>query len=229
MTDDMLNLTDDHSRIEAILRTMTADDLEAVAPPTDLWHAIEASVGAEQHDADDRLDADEINDADDTVIDAAARFRVRPTILVAAAALIVLVGVFVTAAVSESPDYEVVGGAELRWAEGFVEDGVDATARASVLADGDADAVRLDQVTLPVAPDGEDLELWLIGVDSAGELTIQSVGVIDDPSDGRVYEVPAAFDPASFDTVLVDISFEPRDGNAAHSGASIVRGPIVEA
>jgi len=224
MTDDVLHLTDDHSRIEAILRTMTDDDLEVDAPPTDLWHAIEASVGAEYHGAGFT------HDADDTVIDAAGRFQVRPTILVAAAAaLIVLVGVFVTAAISESPDYEVVGGAELRWAEGFVDDGVDATAWASVLADGDADAIRLDETTLPVAPDGEDLELWVIGVDSAGELTIQSVGVIDDPTDGRVYEVPAAFDPASFDTVLVDISFEPRDGNAAHSGASIVRGPVVEA
>ncbi|MGB1654490.1 MAG: anti-sigma factor [Acidimicrobiales bacterium] len=236
MTDDTLNLADDHSRIEAILRTMTVDDLEVDNPPTDLWHAIEALVGAEHHDADDDVidhDADDDvidHDADDNVIDAAARFRMRPAFLVAAAAaLIVLVGVFVTSAVSESPDYEIVGGAELRWAEGFVDDGVDATAWASVLADGDADAIRLDQTTLPVAPDGEDLELWLIGVDSAGELTIQSVGVIDDPTDGRVYEVPAAFDPASFDTVLVDISFEPRDGNAAHSGASIVRGPVVEA
>lgn len=219
MTDDNLNLTADEARIDAILRSMTEADLELEAPPADLWAGIEAALSAE-----------EATPVPDNVVDLTSRFRRRPAILVAAAAaLIVVIGAFVATSGSDDPSYEVVGGADLIWADGFVEAGVDATAAASILVDGDAEAVRLDETMLPTAPEGEDLELWLIGVDSAGELTIQSIGVIDDPSDDRAYEVPADFDSDAFDTVLVDISFEPRDGDAAHSGASVVRGPIIEA
>ena len=38
-----------------------------------------------------------------------------------------------------------------------------------------------------------------------------------------------AFDADAFETVLVDISFEPRDGDETHSGASIVRGALTDA
>ena len=41
--------------------------------------------------------------------------------------------------------------------------------------------------------------------------------------------VPDDFDSSAFDTVLVDISYEPRDGDETHSGASIVRGEIIDA
>lgn len=219
MTDDHMNLTADEASIDAILRSMTVADLELEDPPTDLWSSIEASIALE-----------EVMPVSDNVVDLTTRFRRRPTILVAAAAaLMVLVGVFVASSGSDDSTYEVVGAAELTWADGFVGAGVDASAAAAILVDGDTDAVRLDETMLPAAPEGEDLELWLIGVDTTGELTIQSIGVIDDPSDDRAYEVPAGFDPDAFDTVLVDISFEPRDGVAAHSGASVVRGPIVDA
>lgn len=219
MTDDHMNLTADEASIDAILRSMTVADLKLEDPPADLWSSIEASIALE-----------EVVPVSDNVVDLSTRFRRRPTILVAAAAaLIVLVGVFVASSGSDGSTYEVVGGAELTWADGFVYAGMDASAAAAILVDGDTEAVRLDETVLPAAPEGEDLELWLIGVDSSGELTIQSIGVIDDPSDDRAYEVPAEFDSDAFDTVLVDISFEPRDGVAAHSGASVVRGPIVDA
>jgi len=220
MTDDNLQLSSEEARIDAILRSMTEADLELDAPPTDLWAEIEAAVAV-----DTSTDGGSAR-----VIDLTARFRPRSTFLVAAAAaLVFVIGAFVASAGSDDADYEVVGEAGLVWGDGFVEAGVDATASASILTAGDTNAVRLDQTDLPAAPENEDLELWLIGVDSFGELTIQTLGVIDDPSDARAYEVPAEFDPDSFDTVLVDISFEPRDGDAAHSGASVVRGPVVDA
>ena len=222
MNDDHLKLTsEDEARIDAILRSMTEADLALDDPPADIWQGIEAAVS---HAAT----ADQ--PPPDNVVDITSRFRRRPAVLVAAAAAVIaVIGTLVVTNGSDSPDFEVVGDADLVWAEGFVDAGVDATAAASILVEGDTDAVRLDQVELPAAPEGEDLELWLIGVDSAGELTIQTLGVIDDPADGRAYEVPADFDPDDFEAVLVDISFEPRDGDAAHSGASVVRGPIVEA
>jgi len=38
------------------------------------------------------------------------------------------------------------------------------------------------------------------------------------------YKIPDGLDPGSH--YLVDISIEPRDGNAAHSGLPILRGPL---
>ena len=51
---------------------------------------------------------------------------------------------------------------------------------------------------------------------------------IDDAAAPGSYDIPADFDLDGFDQVLVDISFEPRDGVEAHSGASIVRGPVTD-
>lgn len=220
MTDDRLELSSEEARIDAILRSMTEDDLELHTPPDGLWDQIEAVVAADSA----------TTSASARVIDFPMRFSRRPLARAAvAAALILVIGALVVTSGSDGPDYEVVGEAGLEWADGFVDAGVDATASASMLLAGDTNAVRLDQTDLPAAPEGEDLELWLIGVDSAGELTIQTLGLIDDPSDDRTYEIPAGFEPDSFDAVLVDISFEPRDGDATHSGASVVRGPIVGA
>ena len=67
-------------------------------------------------------------------------------------------------------------------------------------ATGSAQAVQLSSSSLPVR-DGEDLELWLIGVDASGELTISTLGIIERDA-GGTYEVPDDFDPSAFDTVL---------------------------
>ena len=227
MTDDDLQLaTDDDARIEAILRSMNESDLELDTPPADLWDSIDAAVRAESPELV-AADTVEHSAAPDNVIDLTSRFR-RGTAFfaAAAAAVVVVIGAVVVSASSNDDTTEVVGEAELVWDEGFVDEGTDVTVRTTILADGDTDAVRIDEGSLPTRDD-EDLELWLIGVDGDGELTIQTLGVIDDAA--GTYEVPAAFDADAFETVLVDISFEPRDGVETHSGASIVRGPIVEA
>lgn len=62
-------------------------------------------------------------------------------------------------------------------------------------------------------------EVWLIRNDGAALI---SLGVLE--SSSGTFAIPAGVDLAEYD--LVDISFEPVDGDPAHSGDSIVRGQL---
>jgi anti-sigma-K factor RskA len=88
---------------------------------------------------------------------------------------------------------------------------------------GDHYEIRLTDTELPALAD-DDLELWLIEPDAAGApLDVAPVAVVDRAGSGS-YRVPSNLDPASH--YIVDISIEPRDGDAAHSGRSILRGAL---
>ena len=226
MTDGNLQLDENEARIGALLRSMTEDDLEFAAPPADLWNDIEAAVFADS--PSDTVGEESGESPTNNVVDITSRFR-RGTAFfaAAAAAVVVVIGALVVAASgNDSSSFEVVGDARLDWQEGFVDEGVAVTVDATILGTGSAQAVQLSAAALPPRA-GEDLELWLIGIDAAGELTISTLGIIESDADGT-YEVPDDFDSSAFDTVLVDISYEPRDGDETHSGASIVRGEIVD-
>lgn len=226
MTDGNLQLDENEARIGALLRSMTDDDLEFAAPPADLWNDIEAAVFADS--PSDTVGEESGESPTNNVVDITSRFR-RGTAFfaAAAAAVVVVIGALVVAASgNDSSSFEVAGDARLDWQEGFVDEGVAVTVDATILGTGSAQAVQLSAAALPPRA-GEDLELWLIGIDAAGELTISTLGIIESDADGT-YEVPDDFDSSAFDTVLVDISYEPRDGDETHSGASIVRGEIID-
>ena len=226
MTDGNLQLDENEARIGALLRSMTEVDLEFAAPPADLWNDIEAAVFADS--PSDTVGEESGESPTNNVVDITSRFR-RGTAFfaAAAAAVVVVIGALVVAASgNDSPSFEVVGDARLDWQEGFVDEGVTLTVDATILGTESAQAVQLSAAALPPRA-GEDLELWLIGIDAAGELTISTLGIIESDADGT-YEVPDDFDSSAFDTVLVDISYEPRDGDETHSGASIVRGEIID-
>lgn len=227
MTDGNLQLDENEARIGALLRSMTEDDLEFAAPPADLWNDIEAAVFADS--PSDTVGEESGESPTNNVVDITSRFR-RGTAFfaAAAAAVVVVIGALVVAASgNDSSSFEVVGDARLDWQKGFVDEGVAVTVDATILGTDSAQAVQLNAAALPPRA-GEDLELWLIGIDAAGELTISTLGIIESDADGT-YEVPDDFDSSAFDTVLVDISYEPRDGDETHSGASIVRGEIIDA
>jgi anti-sigma-K factor RskA len=226
MTDGNLQLDEDEARIDALLRSMTDDDLEFAAPPADLWNDIEAAVFADS--PSDTVGEESGESPTNNVVDITSRFRRGTAFFAAAAAAVVVVigAIVVAASGNDSPSFEVVGDARLDWQEGFVDEGVAVTVDATILGTGSAQAVQLSAAALPPRA-GEDLELWLIGIDAAGELTISTLGIIESDTDGT-YEVPDDFDSSAFDTVLVDISYEPRDGDETHSGASIVRGEIID-
>ena len=226
MTDGNLQLDENEAHIDALLRSMTDDDLEFATPPADLWNDIEAAVFADS--PSDTVGEESGESPTTNVVDITSRFRRGTAFFAAAAAtVVVVIGALVVAASgNDSSSFEVVGDARLDWQEGFVDEGVAVTVDATIIGTGSAQAVQLSAAALPPRA-GEDLELWLIGIDAAGELTISTLGIIESDADGT-YEVPNDFDPSAFDTVLVDISYEPRNGDETHSGASIVRGEIID-
>jgi hypothetical protein len=78
--------------------------------------------------------------------------------------------------------------------------------------------VRLSRVSVH---DGDAIELWLMDPHDA---RLISLGDVSD-SGGDV-TIPRGVDLSTYSTV--DVSAEPPDGNPAHSGNSIVRGPLRE-
>ena len=62
-------------------------------------------------------------------------------------------------------------------------------------------------------------EVWLISAEGTG---LVSIGFLDG-AEGR-FDLPSGVDLAAYS--LVDVSAEPDDGDATHSGDSIVRGEL---
>ena len=108
--------------------------------------------------------------------------------------------------------------------EAFDELGAQAQASAELVVDSGRHSIVIVDAALPTPEAGTDFEVWLIRPDAAGEVaSLVSLGVID-PTDPGSLAVPAGYDPDAY--FVVDISIEPRDGDAAHSGRTILRGPL---
>jgi len=199
--------------IEALLGELDVDDLEPIRPPDDLWAGIERRVAV----------ADETSSPSTAVRSIGDRRRRRTTwVLAAAAGLIVVLGV--VAVVRRGTSEDVVSVASLAFdPTTFDPRGADATGEAHLLDSHGSYSIRLTDTKLPKVQ-GDDLELWLIEPGADGKpVDIAPVSLVDPDGDGT-YEVPAGIDPDTH--YLVDISIEPRDGDAKHSGHSILRGAL---
>jgi len=216
MSDD-LRFTEEDADIEAILRSLSVDDLEFDLPPHSVWEGIAAAM----EDAPAQPLA--------PVVDLASRRRTPILLGAVAAALVVIAGLAVVLVSDDTADPIEVAAAELLYAPddpGFVELGVDRFAEVTLLQEGSTETVRVDAADLPVTGDESDLEIWLIGV-TAGEIqTVQTLGLVEDPSAPGEFTIPDGFDRTAYDAVAVDISIEPHDGDEAHSGMSLVRGVL---
>jgi anti-sigma-K factor RskA len=199
--------TDDLAQIQAVLRELDEDDLRPRPPPPAIWSGIEQAVA---------------QPAPVVVLD--RRSRNRPWLLAAAAVVVLAIaGALVTLTVG-GDDEEVVSTAVLQHDPATFDPlGADSTATARLIEGGGHFELELTEADLPTLAD-DDLELWLIEPDQAGNpVDVQPVAVIESSRPG-IYEVPDGLDPGSH--YVVDISIEPRDGDAAHSGRSILRGPL---
>jgi hypothetical protein len=131
-----------------------------------------------------------------------------PWLLAAAAALVVVVGGGLWLGRSQEPT--VVAAAELELLG-------DRGAGAAELVEEDGSLrLRVDTSDL-AAPDGF-VEVWVIDEEVS---KLVSLGPLR--PDG-VYELPDGLDPEAFP--IVDVSFEPLDGDPAHSGDSVLRGQL---
>ena len=222
---DNLDIDDlDMGDVEALLRELTDEDQALHEPPLDLWADIEAeALGGAVADTSAEAAAPIA-----PVVSLAERRSRRPVILGAAvaAALIVMVGVAAMVLQSDSTP-ERLAAADLAYdAEAFDALGADAAASVSLVDDGGELRLAIDESSLPAPDEAADLELWMISLDDDGNPDeIISLGLVESAS--ATYALPAGVDPDRH--IVVDISVEPRDGVETHSGASIVRGPIVEA
>lgn len=198
--------------IETLMRQLDTDDFDLVAPPSDVWTGIEAAIRT----------------TDQVVVPiGAGRSRSSQRFLAAAAAVaVVAAGAVVTSALIGGDDEPVLATAALAYdAESFDVAGEGASARAELIGRDGQFEIRIDDATLP-DPGDEDLELWLLEVGADGEvLDVQPVALVD-PSSPGTYSVPTGLDPDVHS--IVDISVEPRDGDVAHSGRSILRGALVD-
>ena len=199
----------DVRELESLLAELEPADLEFAPVPDDVWAGIE-----------EQLLADEPAEA--SVVAFRSRRRRGAWVILAAAAVILLAVPIVIVATGGGSDTEVLSAAALTYdPTAFDPRGADARAVAELVERDGRYEIRLVDAQLP-AIDGEDLELWLIEPDDAGQpVDVASVARIGD--DGT-YAVPAGLDPISH--FVVDISIEPRDGDAAHSGKSILRGAL---
>ena len=217
-----LDNNDDLADIEAMLRDLDVADLELVEPPADVWAGIARSLAAET-----TLPAAPTGDTN--VVSLAHRRRNRflaPALGIAAAAVLAVAGVAVfNSRGGSEPD--VIASAVLEFDAGFDQLGSDASARASLVDDGDTYEISLDDATLPdPTAEDADLELWLIEVADDGDIVdLVSLGIVDRAD--QTFTVPEGYDPAVYK--VVDISVEPHDGNHDHSGRSILRGALQQA
>lgn len=222
------------SRVALVARSSVAEG-ELEAPPADVWSRIHGELGFSDAVAADpasvAADPEPVVPERQTISepDAAAaeppRHRARERsrrrssasvwVLVASMALVVAIGAGVWIARSLTPSSAVIASAELA----AFPDHPDAVGQAEV--DDDGDGRRTLTVTLEgdELADGDYREVWLIRED--GQALI-SLGVLDDAS--GTFRVPDGVDLDEYR--LVDISFEPVDGDPAHSGDSIVRGEL---
>ncbi|WP_311258053.1 anti-sigma factor [Microbacterium sp. WCS2018Hpa-9] len=223
------------SRVALVARSSVVEgDLEA--PPAGVWSRIHGELGLTTAVAADPAsvvpvpvpepEPVPVSVSEQDAADAGhprQRTRVRSRrrssasvwILAASMALVVAIGAGVWIARSLTPSSAVIASAELA----AFPDHPEAVGQAEI--DDDGDGRRTLTVTLEgdELADGEYREVWLIRED--GQALI-SLGVLDDAS--GTFRVPDGVDLDEYR--LVDISFEPVDGDPAHSGDSIVRGEL---
>ena len=201
------------AQIEAMLRELDAESLELLEPPRSVWDGIESAVRGHV-DADDRVVPLESRKR---------RKRLRAAAGIAAAAL-VLAGA-AAYMISRDDPVDVVARAALNYDPALFDPlGAQAQADAELLAQDGHHRIRFVDADLPTLGADADLEAWLIQPDEQGGVAdLVSLGLVN-LSGPRIFTVPDGYDPELYS--VVDISIEPRDGDPAHSGRSILRGML---
>ena len=148
------------------------------------------------------------------------RWALRPLVAVAAAVALLLVGVAVGALID---DGSPAGPSPSPAAEIPLEpvDPGDPEASGTVeIAGASGEALTLRVAGLEPVEEGRFYELWLLG--EGGELVSLGSFAVD-RAGAATLDLPLPVDADRFQ--YFDVSLEPGDGDPAHSGASVLRGP----
>lgn len=191
--------TDDLGELRRLGRSASSEAVDWEEPPPDLWARI----------ADTAFGDD--TEAPVVALDSHRRpGRVGWWLVAAAAAVVAVVVAGAFVATRSTTDPAVIAAVDL---DQLGETGTGS----ATLVDHDG-AFQLQLAVDGVeSPDGFT-EVWLINADLT---ELISLGPIR--ADGT-YDLPAGLDPTAFP--VVDVSFEPFDGNPQHSGDSVLRGQL---
>ncbi|WP_181310028.1 anti-sigma factor [Nocardioides campestrisoli] len=224
-------------RVTLALVTSGADDL-LVAPPPAVWAAIAAELGHDSEPAGQTQAAQTHTSAPTpaaapapepteaphaSVTELSGRRRGVPTWLAAVAAsvtLLVGVGGGMLIAGGDDPAEEAVPEPTVVSSTDLVSLDADAQerGRAQVRRQDDQVALHVDAQSLD-GPDGIR-EVWLLNVDGSRMI---SLGLLSRGEQGD-FEFPVDLLDEGYR--IVDISYEPRDGDPTHSGRSLARGTL---
>jgi Anti-sigma-K factor rskA len=147
-------------------------------------------------------------------------------LLAAAAAIALLAGVVVGAAVVDRTSGPTSAGV-VEYDGTLAGTGGEASeARLTVVRTGIGRVIELDTDDLPILPTGEYYEVWFVAPgENDGAANRISAGTFHPDPDGRSsVRFAAAVDPAKFPTV--EITAEPGDGNPAATGPVVLRTTI---
>ena len=199
--------------LDALLRGMEHEDLELLEPPDEVWQGIQEAIGTEE-------------DTSASVLPLRPRRRTATRVLIgiAAALVVAVIGVAAFLAVSDEAG-EILATATLRYDPvAFDPLGAAAEGAANLVSHDGRLTIDIVGADLPSPGKDADLEVWLIRPDQEGNVAdLVSLGAVS-PTDPESLEVPESHDPGLY--FVVDISVEPRDGDAGHSGRTILRGPL---
>jgi len=213
--DDLIIDAGDLVSFERIADSLAQGPIHAdVDPPADLWDRIAAAI------AEDALQgADASSTATVTPINSHRRASSSGTgrlMLTAAAAVLVVVALgAVLFQRASSGGTELVASSDLGLLAGS------GSGRAELLRDGDRSVLRVDISGLAAAGQADFFELWLLDPANGNPQPLSKFS----NTDGFVeVDLPPGVSTASFP--VVDISEEIDDGDATHSGKSILRGEL---
>lgn len=191
-----------------------------VPPPVHLWSAIEAEIAADDVAAPDGAAPD--GAAGDVAVRRATWQRSWPR-LAAAAAVGVLVGGGLTAAVLQGRDTTNPPTPSMVTLAAVNLDTLDTTTtlgKAMLVRTASELDLDVEAPTLTPAADGY-LEVWLINKDLK---RMVSIGVLPSGTTRKRFVIPQSLIDQGY--VVVDISRESFDDQPAHSGESLVRGTL---
>jgi hypothetical protein len=238
MSEDHAHPTDNEDEfadVIASIRALDTDDLEFVDPPDDVWDGIAVALDDLDVPTAPPIRSVTTTPSVGSLSEARERRAAQPahsrtsgrSMLLAAAAVVVLVAGIVAFQTMRTDDTQILAAADLEFdPTAYDAFGQNAVASVELVEDADGLGVEFDSATLPgsqLEDANLDLELWLIDIDDTGTVVdLVSLGVVDD-IDHR-FAVPDGYDPAEYD--VVDISVEPRDDDPHHSGRTILRGTL---
>jgi anti-sigma-K factor RskA len=196
------------ARVGRALRDLTPADHDREPPPADLWERIDAArrvPGAGGPTAGGGHPT--VSEPTPLAEVVPLRRRLLPFGAVAAAVALVAGLAFVLSSGDDGDG--VIATARLDPLQGS------GTAVAELREAGSGLQLEL-QLTDVGDPEDRYLEVWLLRSDVSGLVSLGPV------TSGGVYELPPGLDPGEFP--VVDVSFEPLDGDPTHSGDSVLRG-----